>query len=280
MNTLIKALILIAAAFATASANTFIWSTTDATYGLLAGQVAFTTSVDSNTSDCGASTCYLLTIGLSNTSSNPADQSSQILEGLFFDIELTSNSSELDNATGMASAASTGGELAAGGYANTVADICGAGTGGTAQNPSCITVPKNKNGGTGGWEDGYSTTGFTVGGVAYTEHYGIGDAGWGVFKGSDVGNPTVGIAPTAGIAAGANATITGNYPFVYQTATFVLYGLTTDQIKFANVVADYGSALEATAAAYYNNGVPEPRTIAMISGALLLMLLQRRRSRA
>lgn len=169
------------------------WSTNNPTYGLLAGSANFSVVVDNNTSDCGMATCYALQITLSNTSTNPANQSSDVLEGLFFDVK--SNGSELNNAIGMLSALATGGRLASAGSTivpgSAGADICGAGEAGQAKSPLCATVAK-------AWEAAYSTTGFTVGGTPYSQHYGIGDAGWGLYTGKDVGNPTNGIVPGNG----------------------------------------------------------------------------------
>ena len=261
-----------------ATGSTFLWSTNNPTYGLLKGSATFTFSSDPNTGDCGAATCYYLQIVLSNTSTNPANQSSQILEGIFFDLQ-DSNHVEVNNATGMYSALATGGTISAPGTTSTPgttnANICGAGqaTTGTSKSPLCTTVAK-------GWENAYSTSGFTVGGTAYSQHYGIGDAGWTLYQGSKVGNPTNGIAPLAGISSSPNASISHNYPFVNETATFILYGLTTQNVTIANVVAAYGTAPEAAVAADANTiGKPEPGTITMFLGALGAVSVHRFRRR-
>ena len=261
----------------TAMSSTFLWGTNDPTYGLLQGTVSFTFSSDPNTSDCGAATCYYLQVVLSNTSTNPANQSSQVLEGIFFDLR-DSNNVAVNNATGMYSAVATGGQISAPGTTitpgTTGADICGAGeaTTGTSKVPLCATVAK-------GWENAYSTSGFTVGGVAFSQHYGIGDAGWGVYNGGNVGNPTNGITPIAGISSNPNGSISKNYPFVNETATFVLYGLTTQSVTITNVVAAYGTAPEAEVAASTTN-VPEPGTIAMLLSGLGAVAVYRCRRRA
>ena len=261
-----------------ATASTFLWSTVNPTYGLLQGTAGFNVLSDPNTSDCGAASCYELQIVLTNTSTNPTNQSSQVLEGLFFDV-LRSNGTESTDVSGMLSAVATGGTLNTTGHTITSgtvgADICGAGQAGTAKVPVCTTVAK-------GWENAYSTTGFTVGGTAYSQHYGIGDAGWGLYQGSKVGNPTNGIVPgnNVGIDPGANASITHNYPFVYGTATFVIYGFTDPGIKIANVKAAYGTAPEAAVAADIATlGAPEPGTLAIVPCAFLLLLYLRRRRR-
>lgn len=252
-----------------------MWSTLDPTYGLLQGTAQFDLFADATTSDCGgSSSCYELRIILSNTSTTQANQSSQILEGLFFDLQ-TSTGTQVLNATGMLSALATGGLLNSSGStivsgsANT--DICAAGSAASANSPLCTTVAK-------AWQDAYSTTGFTVGGAAYSQHYGIGDAGWGLFSGNKVGNPTNGIAPGngVGLSASSNSTITNNYPFVYGTATFVLYGILTSDVTASNVVAAYGTAPEAAVAATNTSSTPEPGTIGIVSAALLLLLASRR----
>lgn len=258
-----------------AASTIWAWSTNNATYGLLQGSASFSVVIDSNPSDCGLATCYAVQIAVSNTSTNPTDQSSQVLEGLFFDVK--SNGSELNNAIGMLSALATGGLLDSTGSSivagSAGAAICGAGkaTQGSAKNPLCPTVPKS-------WEAAYSTSGFTVGGTAYSQHYGIGDAGWGLYTGKDVGNPTHGIVPGNGVGiASPNSSITKNYPFVYGTATFELYGLTTNNITIGNVTAAYGTAPEAEASAeVLGSGVPEPGSLAVVSAALLGLLWARR----
>ncbi|HEV2445218.1 MAG TPA: XDD4 family exosortase-dependent surface protein [Candidatus Sulfopaludibacter sp.] len=254
---------------------TFLWSTVNPTYGLLEGTATFTVVSDSNSSHCGASSCYDLQIVLKNTSTNPANQSSQALEGIFFDLH-GSTGAELNMPTGMLSAAATGGQLFTTGStikSGTLgADICGAGQAASSKSPLCATVAK-------GWENAYRTTGFTVGGTAYTEHYGIGDAGWGLFQGNKVGNPTNGIVPAVGIAtSGTNSSITKNYPFVDGTATFILYGLTQQKVTIANVKAAYGTAPEAAVAAR-TDGLPEPGTLALVPAALVVLVTWQRRRR-
>lgn len=261
------------------AAATFLWSTNDPTYGLLQGTAAFSIVPDSNTSDCGATTCYSLQIILSNTSTNPANQSSQVLEGVFFDIVDKSGAS-INTATGMLSAVATGGRLASTGttiVAGSIgADICGAGAASSAKAPLCATVSS-------AWESAYSATGFTVGGSAYAQHYGIGDAGWGLFQGSKVGNPINGIVPGVGIASNPNSSLTKNYPFVYGTATFVLYGLKTQDVTVQNVRAAYGTAPEAAESALLLTGSPEPggATLVLLAGGVLgsLRFLRKRKQK-
>jgi hypothetical protein len=257
-----------------ANSSTYLWSVQDPTYGLLAGTAAFSVVSDATLSHCGGTSCFDLQIVLSNTSSNPANQSSQVLEGLFFDL-IGSNGSELNNATGMLSAVATGGLLNTTGSTITAgsagADICAAGQASSSKAPLCTTVAH-------AWENAYSTTGFTVGGTAYTEHYGMGDAGWGLFSGNKVGNPINGIVPGngVGIASSPNSSLSNNYPFVYGAATFTLYGLTTNNFTLANVKAAYGTAPEAAASAVISTGSPEPSSVAMTSVALLLLACRRR----
>lgn len=261
-----------------AASTIWEWSSNNANYGLLQGTTTFSVVVDSNKSDCGMTTCYSLQIVLSNTSINPTDQSSQVLEGLFFDLK--SNGSELNNPIGMLSALATGGLLESTGTTivpgSAGSDICGAGkaTQGNARNPLCTIVSK-------GWEAAYSTGGFTVGGTAYSQHYGIGDAGWGLYIGKDVGNSINGIVPGNGVGIRSpNGSITKNYPFVYGTATFDLYGLTTNNVTISNVRAAYGTAPEATTSAeVFVTGVagaPEPASLSMVLVAVLGLLWLRR----
>ena len=257
--------------------STFLWSSNNATYGLLQGSVSFTFGSDPTTSHCGGANCYYLTIVLNNTSTNPANQSSQILEGIFFDLQ-DSNHAEVNIATGMYSASATGGTISAPGTTSdpgTITNppnICGAGQASNSKSPLCTTVAK-------GWENAYSTTGFPAVGTpsqAFNQHYGIGDAGWLLYQGGKVGNPTNGISPLAGISSSPNGSITKNYPFVNETATFVLYGLTRQDLTIANVVAAYGTAPEAEVAADSNTfNQPEPGTITMLLGGLAAVAVYR-----
>lgn len=255
-----------------ARATTYLWSSNNATYGLLAGSATFTTAPDPITSDCGASSCYELQIVVSNTSTNPVNQSSQILEGIFFDV-LASNGSELNNAVGMLSAVATGGQLTAAGHSptNVGADVCGAGTPtqGSTLGPKCTTVAK-------GWEAAYSTSGFTLAtSTHYSQNFGIGDAGWGLYNGNDVGNPKNGIVPGSGVGTASSPNGSVKFPLVYGTATFTLYGLKTDQVSITNLIAAYGTSPEAVV--FSGANVPEPSTVALVAGALVLLLARKRR---
>jgi uncharacterized protein (TIGR03382 family) len=274
-------LTLIAAALCmcgTGSASTFLWSTVNPTYGLLKGTAVFTVLPDANLTDCGASSCYFLQIAVTNTSTNPANQTSQIVNGLFFDIT-TSRGANLNQQLGMYSATATGGQLATTGttiVAGSVgANICGSGNVG-AKTQVCA--------GGSGWEAAYrdvNAAAFSVGGTAYTQHYGLGDAGWGLFNGGGVGNPTNGLVPGngVGISASANNGLKNKFPYVYGSATFVLYGLKDPNILITNVVADYGTAPEAAVGAN-TSAAPEPGAIVMAAGGLVLLGALRRRRRA
>jgi len=180
----------------------------------------------------------------------------------------------------MYSASATGGTISAPGTTSdpgTIANppnICGAGkaTVGTSLNPLCVPATK-------GWENAYSTTGFPAVGTpaqAFTQHYGIGDAGWNLYNGGNVGNPINGITPLGGISSNPNKSLSKNYPFVNEVATFVLYGLTTQNVTVTNVVAAYGTAPEAEVAANTNGG-PEPGTITMLLGGLAAVAAYRLR---
>jgi uncharacterized protein (TIGR03382 family) len=265
-----------------ASGSTYLWSTVNPTYGLLQGTAVFTWLPDPTLSDCGSTTaCYSLQIVLSNTSTTQANQSSQVVEGVFFDI-LASNHQWVSTPTGMQSGYATGGILNSTGNTivpgsgGTATSICGAGaaTQGTSKNPTCTTVAS-------GWENAFSTTGFTVGGVPYSQHFAIGDAGWGLFQGKNVGNPTNGIVPGngVGISTAANTGLTGKEPYVYGTATFVLYGFKEQNDLILDVVAVYGTAPEAAVAAN-TSAAPEPGAIVMAAGGLALLAFLQRRRRA
>ena len=266
----------------TASADTYKWSTTDPTYGLLAGQVTFTTVADPNLTDCGGSSCYFLQVALSNTTTQAVNQSSQVLNGLFFDIINSSTGQELTSNIGMATGYATGGLLKAAGTTpasgtgGTNSSICGDTPQGTALKPKCSSVDISKQGNVLGWTVGVDSSGLTIpntGTTKYTQKYYLANGGWGDFH--DTGNPNLGIVPSGG-APNPNNGMKSDFPLTYSTATFTLYGLTTDKISIRNVVASYGTAPEAEIAANSSLG-PEPGTVVLVAGALVLLLTKKRR---
>jgi len=240
------------------------------------GGVAVSGSADFSTYAGAAG--YDLTIVLTNTSDNAPTSSATILSGLYFDITSTIG----QGALGMQSAVATGGLIqprylhqAAAGTAGT--NICAPGTGGTALSPSCTAQVA------GGWEAAYFAAGFGDS----NDHYGIGTTGQsGVFQGnsSKAGQADYAIAPGdgVGLSSGANASLTNHFPYTYGTATFVLTGLTTNNIAISNVFAAYGTAPEGTPGSSVPEAeAPEPGTIIEFGAGLLLVALgYRRRKRA
>lgn len=288
MNTRLGAVALFIAGLLTsfsASADTFNWSKVDPTYGLLAGQASFTISSDTNTSDCGAATCYFLVISISNTTSNQVSQSSQVLNGLFFDATDNGTGAELASNLGMANGYATGGLLPSSGTTitpgsdGTNSSICSDSAQGTALASQCnsvFTKITGKNTNYLGWEVGVDSAGLKIpstGTTTFTEKYYLADAGWGDFH--DVGNPQLGIVPTVGTSNG-NGGLSNDFPLTYKTATFYLYGLKTNNLTIKNVEAAYGTAPEALVAASDLAG-PEPSTVVLVAGALVLLLARKRR---
>jgi len=221
-------------------------------------------------------------MNVSNTSTSPADQSSQITLGLFFDIQ-NSSGVKIANPIGMLSATATLGTLSSVGTTTVTTgtqgvDICGSGVGQAGKKQETLDSlcsPTVSN----GWEAAYtaSSKGLLTG---FTQDYAVGDAGWGLFNGGSVGNPVNGLAPQAGLAPVSNGNITGNYPFVYETAKFVLYGLTTQNVTFTNVQAAYGTQPEAEVAALLQtNSAPEPGPVFLMAGGLALIGVSRLRRR-
>lgn len=120
---------------------------------------------------------------------------------------------------------------------------------------------QNWNGGeesnSGGWESGFWSSGNNG------DHYGIGTSGRsGDYGWNDYGTP-------------------GNYFYLDRSATFVLAGLSSNQISISGVTAEYTSpglsfSTSQTALASETDSVPEPATFfEFASGIIFLGLRQR-----
>lgn len=244
----------------------FTWSASPASY-TLSGSADFSVVRDGSAFD--------LVIAVNNTAPAGVSVSSEILTGLYFNIAGPSQ-----GALEMMSAVATDGLIESGNYtqpANGTAasNICAPGTGGTAGNPACSSTIA------GGWESGY----WSAANNGY--HYGIGTSGLsGAFNGNGTtgaGQVNYGIVPFGSAANPAlvnpNTGITNQFPYTDGLATFVLAGLTTDQISIAGVSAEYGTAPEYSVAASQRitgnesgvSGVPEPATIVEMVGATVVI---------
>lgn len=110
-----------------------------------------------------------------------------------------------------------------------------------------------------------------AGAVAVTQQYGLGTAGLGIFQGIG-GSSQQKYGIINGYDSGANAPIKNN-PFVNNSATFVLSGLTAgfDIKKISNLRFQYGTNLnEATT--YYIAPPPPPQKVPEPSAAVALGL--------
>jgi hypothetical protein len=234
----------------------------------VSGSVVFSTQAD------GAG--FDLVIDLSNTSTTLPAGTAQVLDGLYFDVtpavgDVFSMKSAIADVGLLTNSASTQ-TVPTPGTAGT--NICAPGAGGTGLAPSCaITVG-------GGWETAFGASG-VGGGAGATEHYAIGTTGQG---GVFIGNPNTGVgAFNYGIAGpgGVNPTLDGlggAYPagYVFDTATFTLSGLTSQNIALSNVEAAYGTAPEGTPTATLAT-VPESASLGMFTGGAMLLALATRR---
>jgi hypothetical protein len=246
----------------------FNFSGTDALNGYhVSGSVTFSTQVDG--------LGYDLVIVLSNLASTGPATSADLLTGLYFDI---TPSSGTQGALGLLSATANMGLITSTTTTTTTpSNICAKGVGGTAQSNTCSATVA------GGWEAGFwsggvSSVNSTLTGV--TAHYGIGTSGQGgLFSGNtaNAGQVNYGIAPSVGLSSSANSGVTGNFPYVSTEATFVLYGLTTNQITISNVFGAYGTAPEEVPGAVLT-ATPEPASfVGALSGGLLMMAIGWRR---
>jgi hypothetical protein len=238
------------------------------TSGTLAGEADFSIVADA------ASGFYDLQIVLTNTATAAPSVSSDVLSGLYFDVNSTAGSL---GALSMISAAATGGTVSSTGQttatAGTIgANICAPGAGGSAGSPTCaVTLP-------GGWEAAYNSTGFTP---TLTQHYAIGTTGQ---TGTFIGNSSTGtgqlnyaIMPSSGVSTSANGGVSGNFPYVLASATLTLGKISTNQITISHVAGAYGTAPEATPSAQTTT-VPEPGSLAIIGAGLIAMFAWRHRS--
>lgn len=253
------------------AATTFAWSSVYLGVDL-SGTATFSTQVDGGG--------YDLVIQISNTGDMLPTSTAQILTGLYFDLSS-------GGALSMVSAVANLGMLTNGsslqtsptsGTANT--NICAPGTTLQGANPICSSGFV-----AGGWEATYNSTGLG-GGAAATQHWGIGTTGQGgVFSGNgnNAGAFEYGIAPVVGVNPTQAGGLNNAYPpgYVYETATFVLSGLTTSNITISNVGAAYGTAPETVDAATnitQLTATPEPASAGLLFvGAGLLLSLGLRR---
>lgn len=124
----------------------------------------------------------------------------------------------------------------------------------------------------GGWEEAYSS-----GGLSGGQHWAIGTARQGIFKGNNTGGINYSITPLAGIDAASWSA--DSSPYAYGYATFTFRGLSSSSIFITLVAATYGSGPSTTIDADLISGeAPEPRAlVTTAAGAILLAALGRRR---
>jgi len=210
----------------------------------------------------GSTGPYNLEIILSETSTTTPNSADDALAGLDFTISGQGTTAlVMQSATSGAAGMFTGSGNTTGN--NTATNICATGSYGAGSPPAGCNV-------TGGWEAGYTGTGFAGDTNA---HWGIGTTTYtgGVYIAGDVGLDNYGIDPTVGDGTGV-----GNYPFVDGTATFVLTGVVLAAPTISNVAGVYGADVDVFA----GSSIPEPGTVATFAGGFLLLALARRRRQA
>jgi hypothetical protein len=227
----------------------FNWSS-----GTHSGTATFSTQAD-------AGGGFDLVIAVTNTSGSQAGLVTDVVTALFF------NLSGAPGALKMQSGTATDGLINAQGttiVAGSVgANICAP----DSPAPGCSPTQP------GGWETRFNASGLLSG-----SDYGIGTAGLNIFNGNastGVDGANYGVVSAAGIGAG-NTGFNNDKPYTFETGTFVLSGLTTDQINITNVLANYGTSTDVNFAA--TTPTPEPATgLGLGSGLIALGLLLRRK---
>jgi len=232
------------------------------------------TNYDTTTGNCLSGGCEL-TIEIEDTSPQAANSNPDMLDGLYFNIRQGTTSSQTAGTSpgglALVSAAAPDGLINATGNTITTgsagANICAPGGGTGVVTPLCAPTVS------GGWQSAYNTSGLG-GGMSAKQVWGIGTTGQGgVFKGQAVGTFDYTILSSAGV--GSKETV---YPFVFDKADFVLTTLTSSNIYVWNVAATYGTGPDFVIPTMYVSGeTPEPRTFVMISGAVLVLMMKRRR---
>ena len=219
---------------------------------------------------------YNLAITLTNTSPEPTPGPDWILDGLYFNIQQGTTSGAGGTSPGaLTPISATAYELAnvtqtgrngpyTVAYGSPGASIC------ANSHPGFYGCASNTV--NGGWEAAYTTSGLSGG-----QHWAIGTAKLGIFKGNNIGGIDYAIIPNAGINAASWSA--GSSPYVYQSATFTLKGLSNSAIFVTQVAAAYGTGPSTEIDAILVSGeTPEPGTVGMVlTGALFLLLLRRRR---
>lgn len=246
----------------------------------MTGTVTFSTVADST---YGPSN-YDLVITLVNQAPVASPASAYLLDGLYWNmtqgstVSLASGTSPgsltMFSATAstfiMVNAAGNGTSTGAGG------SICGPGAKGTTTIADTCTTKI-----TGGWDEVYSTAAGGIGSAGTgtnkpTQNWGIGTTGQGgVFNGNDVNPFNYALTSANGVfASNADKSTT----FAVSTAVFRFEGLSSSQIFIQQVAAAYGTAPEAvTNTTLVSGESPEPSTVVLIAGALVLLLSRKRR---
>jgi len=250
----------------------FQWSSSESGY-LLSGNATFSTQRDGSLFD--------LLIVVDNTSPVGPSVPSQILTGIYFDILGASQTS-----LAMISAVATDGFIETGNFIQAAdgtagSNICAPGSGGSAPSPAC---PKTV---AGGWEYGYWPSRM----AGYS--YGIGTTGGsGAFSGNKTkgaGQLNYGILPLATSISPAlvnpNTGVTNEFPYVNETGTFVLAGLSSPGIVILNAAGVYGATPDYVIPAFQNQAssqtlpTPESSTFFDLSAASILLFAGLRRRR-
>lgn len=254
-----------------ANSLVFTWAGSYSTGGQtheLDGQATFDTVSD-------GSGAYNLVITLINMSPDPAAGTDWLLGGLYFNILQGATSGTGGTSPGaLTPISATAYELATVSQVNknspyTVTYSSGGDNICANAHPGFYGCSGNTV--SGGWEAAYSSPGFSSG-----QHWAIGTARQGVFKGNNTGGINYAITPTSGINAAAWSA--DSSPYAFGSATFTLRGLSSSAIFVSQVAATYGTGPSTTLnGALFPGEVPETKTVVMMAaGTLLLAALKRR----
>jgi hypothetical protein len=252
----------------------FTWDTSFVNAGtwFVAGNVNFAVTPDGGG--------YDLVITLSNTSNVVQQHSSAALTGLFWNITVDGNDPA---GLPMMSAKATGGLINSDG-STAIAGTADYNICADNSDTSLVSCSSTLD---GGWQTKYTTAsaGFSNTFPAAV-HWGIGTAGLsGIFEGGLVnGTNSTPYGPGGNfdfaLVHNLDTTHMDTTPYVLDTATFVLTGLTSSNVVISDVLPAYGTAPEGvptTTSEQPPENLPEPATMSVMCGGLGLLAWKRLR---
>ena len=272
LNVLALSVLLVPAAQAS---FVFTWSTTiPSTTIQVAGNVQFDVVPDGPG--------YDLVITLKNTSTQPQEESSAALSGLFWNMTVDGvDPGPLTMKSGVApdGLINSTGTTAIGGTQNF--NICAP----NSANPSYVSCSSTL---IGGWQFNYADFNSINNFIPTGTQFGIGTAGLGgAFSAADVkGGATVNgpggnfdFALIDEIGSNPNGGF-NTAPYTLNQAIFVFTGLSSNNVDIFTVIPAYGTAPEGVPTTTQENpDTPEPATMSVLAGGLALLAVKRLRRR-